>query len=861
MKLILKYTKPYVWGILLCVALLLAQAVCDLSMPNMMSNIVNVGIQQSGIEAEAPEAISGDGMDFLNYFMDDNDRNLIESGYIQVLPQSSEALRYEKTYPMANTIPLYIRTANTELELEGLKRAYGKAAYGAMEYLSDMRDRQIQGGGQYDSQYGTQDGDQYDSQYGAQDGDQYDSQYDTQDGAQNNLQDETRYDAQGNVITGSSPTSVQNNGQGLGNDSSQGGAAGEILDEGSDSNEELPVMQLDADFLYSLLPELELTPDLSSYIQSANSAEESMRDQVGVAFNKLFYQEIGIDISAMQSDYIWSVGMNMLALALLIVLISVMLGFFSSRIAAKISRSLRLDLFSKVQHFSNTEMDKFSTASLITRTTNDVQQVQMLITMGIRMMFYAPIMGIGGIIFALDKSVSLSWIIVLTVIVLIGLMLIVLGVALPRFKILQKLVDKLNLVSRESLSGMMVIRAFGNEEYDEKRFDSANKELSDTNLVIQKVMSLVMPGMSFVMNMSSLLIVWFGTNAIANANMQIGDMMAFIQYAMQVIVSFLMIAMMFVIVPRALVSANRIAEVLDTDVAIKDSDKPEKLETVKGEITFKNVYFKYPNAEENVLEDVSFTARPGETTAFIGSTGSGKSTLINLIPRFYDPTQGSIYLDGVDIKDIKQLDLRDNIGYVPQKGLLFSGTVASNLKYGKPDATEEDMHQAIEVAQAEEFIYGEGAKALIQKGSEGSETITEGDEAEGQAESSLWEEEPTGTDLPVSQGGTNVSGGQRQRLSIARAIIKKTPIYIFDDSFSALDFKTDAALRRALKKNTSNTTMLIVAQRVSTIMNAEQIVVLKNGRVVGTGTHKELLISCEEYREIAESQLQKEELA
>ena len=495
---------------------------------------------------------------------------------------------------------------------------------------------------------------------------------------------------------------------------------------------------------------------------------------------------------------------------------------------AGIGRDLRRDIFAKVTSYTNNEFDRFGTASLITRSTNDVQQIQGFATMGLRTMCYAPIIGIGGTIMALRKSSGMAWVIALAVVLILCLIATVGALLMPKFNLMQKLVDKLNLVSRENLSGMMVIRAFATQKFEEERFDKANRDLADVNLFGSRTMATMFPVMSLIMNGVSLLIVWVGGHQIAGAAMQVGDLMAFIQYTMQIIMSFLMISMMFVMVPRAAVSATRIAEVLESESSVRDDAKPRALQSpVQGIIGFHDVSFRYAGADENVLQHVTFTAQPGQTTAFIGSTGSGKSTLLNLIPRFYDVTGGSVTLDGVDIRKLPQKALRDVIGYVPQKGVLFTGDIASNLRYGGEEATDADLRDAAETAQATEFI----------------DTL------------------PDGFATEISQGGTNVSGGQRQRLAIARALVKKAPIYLFDDSFSALDFKTDAALRAALKQKTSGATVLIVAQRVSTIMHADQIVGLDEGRGAGIGTHKELLKTCTTYREIAQSQLSKEELA
>lgn len=732
-----RYLKPYLGLLLVGVALLFGQAMLELTLPNYMSDIVNVGLQQGGITQAAPEVIDSDAMAMMQIFMSEEDKALVNAAY-EPLSEREDAADLKETYPNAGDEDLALAAAPEN----GVNEAFNRAAYALVSMMEEL-----------------------------------------------------------------APA------------------------DSATQSEEQASGTLDAEAMVQLTAMLQngaLDEQLNEAIATAAVTPESMLDQTGVVLTKSFYTQLGADTDAIQTSYILKVGLRMAGLAILLTVCAISAGFCMARLGAGVGRDLRRDVFRKVSYFNNNEMDQFSGASLITRSTNDITQVQNFLSIGLRMMCFAPIMGIGGLIMGLSKCLNLAWVLALALIVMLGLILTLFAVAMPRFKKMQTLIDRLNLVSREELSGLMVVRAFSNQPFMQNRFEKANKDLTGNTLFVNRAMATMMPFMMLVMNGLSLLIVWFGGKQIAASNLQVGDMMAFIQYAMQVIMSFLFISMMFIMVPRASVSAERINEVLTCESTVADPAQPTEMNhPVKGVVEFKDVSFRYEGADANVLEHVSFTARPGETVAFIGATGSGKSTLVNLIPRFYDATEGSITVDGVDVRQLRQKDLRDAIGYVPQKGLLFSGTVATNLRYGRADASDELLKESADIAQATEFI----------------QTLE------------------NGMDTAISQGGTNVSGGQRQRLSIARALVKQAPIYIFDDTFSALDFKTDAKLRAALKGYTEKSTVFIVAQRVSTIMHADQILVLDEGRVVGKGTHEELLKNCETYREIAESQLSKEELA
>lgn len=599
-------------------------------------------------------------------------------------------------------------------------------------------------------------------------------------------------------------------------------------------SEDSSLSAVSSEEMQTLMMTMFASPDRSARLEALDSFMGyfgSMEDSISTAMTAVYieqeYEITGTDLESYQINYLVWKGIYMLLISAIAMVASIIVGFLASKVAAKTSMQLRNQVFKKVVGFSNAEMDRFSTASLITRSTNDIQQVQMVMIMLLRMVFYAPILGIGGVIKVIHTNVSMSWIIVTAVVMIIILLIVLFTVAMPKFKLMQVLLDKLNLVAREILTGIPVIRAFSTEKHEEARFDKANQELAKTQLFTNRVMTFMMPFMMFLMNAVSLGIIWFGAKGIDNGTMQVGEMMAFMTYAMQIIISFLMFSMISIILPRAGVSASRIEEVITTKTTIENKKEVISLEgKAKGEIQFSNVSFKYPNADNNVVEDIDFSAKPGQTTAIVGSTGCGKSTVVNLIPRFYDITQGSISIDGIDIRDMDLKELRQMLGYVPQNGVLFSGTIDSNIRYGKDDLTKEEVEEAAKIAQATDFI---SEKSLL-------------------------------FESPISQGGTNVSGGQKQRLSIARAIAKHPLIYIFDDSFSALDYKTDVAVRKALLEKITDSTVIIVAQRISTVLQAEQIIVLDEGRIVGKGTHKELLTSCEVYFQMAQSQLSEEEL-
>ena len=757
-----KYLKQSWVAIFTILILLALQATTELSLPTYTSNIVNVGIQQSGIENATIKAIRESEMNKLTTFMNDSDKEKVLDNYKLVNKDNlskEEFNNYKKEYPVIKKESLYVLSTKDKDTIDKLSDILSKP----MLIVYNM---------------------------------------------ENSSEDNKISDSMISKMTGQNNMSANM-------DKSQ---MAKFMDDNGD---------FDIFAYINAMPKEQKKEMLSQIDEQFVNLPDAMLGQGAIKFVKAEYKAMGVDIDSIQMNYIFVTGLKMIGITIISVICSITVGFIAARVAATLGKNLRAMTFKKVMNFSKKEISEFSTASLITRSTNDIQQIQQMMVMMLRMVFFAPFMAIGGIIKALSTNLSMSWIIGLGVVCVFGIVLVMFTVVMPKFKILQNLVDRLNLVTREILTGLGVIRAFSNEKFEEDRFDVANKDLTKVNMFVNRMMSCMMPAMMLIMNLISILIVWVGAKNIDLGNMQVGDMMAFIQYTMQIVMSFLMISMVSVMMPRAAVSANRIDEVLTTDISIKEIDKVEEFnDNKKGLVEFKNVSFQYPDADEKILHDISFTAKPGQTTAFIGSTGSGKSTLINLIPRFYDVTEGEIKVDGVNIKNASIHDLRERIGYVPQKGVLFSGTIDSNIKYGNKTASKEVVETASRVAQATEFI----------------------------------DSKPDRYETPIAQGGSNVSGGQKQRLSIARAIAKEPEIYIFDDSFSALDFKTDAKLRRALKEETGDATVLIVAQRISTILHAEQIVVLDQGKIVGIGNHKQLLKNCEVYKEIALSQLSKEEL-
>jgi len=740
LKKVLRYVKPYTLLVLAAVLFVFIQAMSELTLPDYMSKIVNVGIQQSGIENAVPEAISSSTMEKVLLFVPQDKKDDILNMYKLLTKSSDDYSSYLKKYPLLSKEDIYVLKKKDRDSIDRVNVQMGKAILAAFGI------------------------------------------------------EKMKKEAKGGII--------------------------------NFNGRQIPA-SIDLFAILKQLPQEQINQIQQEINKKFSSLGDSMIVQAAAVAIKDEYKKIGIDIGKMQNAYIIKMGLLMLLLTLVSAISTILVAFFAARVAAGVARDLRKDVFSKVESFSIEEFDKFSTASLITRTTNDIMQIQMLLVIGIRMIFFAPVMGFGGVIKALSKSVSMSWIIALAVIVLLGLIMILYAIAMPKFMIMQKLIDKLNLVARENLSGIMVVRAFNAQKFEEQRFDEANRDLTKVGLFVNRAMAVLFPSMLFIMNGTTLLIVWVGAHYIENSSMQVGDMLAFMQYAIQIIFSFLMLSMLFILVPRAAVSAGRIEEVLSTEPSIKNPEKPEKFrEDMKGMVEFKNVFFKYPGAEEYVLENINFKVMPGQTVGIIGRTGSGKSTLVNLIMRFYDATEGQVLVNGVDVRSVKVEDLRERIGYVPQKSWLFSGTIKSNLKIGNDFATDEDLRQAAEIAQALEFI----------------------------------EEKPQKFDTEIAQGGTNVSGGQKQRLSIARALVKNPDIYIFDESFSALDFRTELKLRRALKEKLKDKTVIIVSQRIATLIHADQIIVLEDGKIAGIGKHEELLKTCETYREIALSQLPEEEL-
>lgn len=762
MSKIAKNMLPYWKSVIIILALLVVQAMCDLALPSYTSDIIDVGIQNSGVEHVVPEKITEEEMQTAQFIMTDDEadvwKNLYKEkdGYYELKDLSEDKLNQADE---ELTVPLIMNYQMSTMEVDAFKKSIAAQMGMDAAQLADMSVEQI--------------------------------------GQMMHMELESfmqeKEDDDGNTKTV------------------------ECVDVRSVFSAMLQSGAMTKDQLFSMRDDMEDTIDAMG---------SSLVKSMGVAYAVSADKAAGVDINQVQKDYLWMSGLKMVGMALLMGVVTVLVGFFASRVGAGVGRDLRDKVFKRVVRFSNAEMDRFSTASLITRSTNDIQQIQMVSTMLLRIVAYAPILGIGGVLKVIKTGAGMGWVIALAIIVILGYVMVLVSAAMPKFKLMQKLVDNINLVSREILTGLSVIRAFGREKKEEERFDDANRSLTKTTLFTNRIMTFMMPGMMLIMNVLTVSIVWVGAHRIDSGDMQVGAMTAFITYAMMIVMSFLMLTMLSIMLPRAAVAAERIDEVVITESSIHDADQTEAVTERNGVICFEHVNFRYPGAEEDVLHDIDFIAEPGKTTAIIGSTGCGKSTLVNLIPRLYDVTGGKITLDGKDIRNIKMSDLREEIGFVPQKGVLFSGTIASNLRFGKEEATDEEIAKAARIAQATEFI----------------------------------ETKDDRYDSAIAQGGSNVSGGQKQRLAIARAIAKNPKIFVFDDSFSALDLKTDAALRKALGENVKDSTVIIVAQRISTILHAEQILVLDDGEVVGKGTHEELLKTCEVYQQIAKSQLSAREL-
>lgn len=762
MSRIFKNMLPYWKAVIIIIALLFVQAWCDLSLPAYTSDIIDVGIQNNGVEHVVPEKMTADEFDTAQFIMTDEETNTWKDIYekkddLYVLKELSNKELDDIDEEL--TLPLIMNYQMRAMEVDTFKEMIAKQMGQDAAAFADMSVEDI--------------------------------------GAMMHVElksfKQEKEDDDGNKVKV------------------------DCVDVRPIFANMLASGAMDKNQILSMRDTMEDTIDTMG---------SSLVKSMGIAYAVAADKDAGVNVDKIQKSYLLSAGLKMVGMALLMGLVTVLVGFFASRIGAGIGMTLRDGVFKRVVGFSNAEMDRFSTASLITRSTNDIQQIQMVSVMLLRMVAYAPILGIGGVIKVMQTGAGMGWIIVLAILVILGYVMVLMSVTMPKFKLMQKLVDNINLVSREILTGLSVIRAFGREKKEEERFDGANKELTKTMLFTNRVMTFMMPGMMMIMNVLTVGIVWVGAHKIDAGTMQVGAMTAFITYAMMIVMSFLMLTMMSIMLPRAAVAAERIDEVIHTESSIQDPKAPEELTVHDGVVRFEHVNFRYPGAEEDVLHDIDFVAEPGKTTAIIGSTGCGKSTLVNLIPRLYDVTGGQITLDGKDIRNITMADLREEIGFVPQKGVLFSGTIASNLRFGKDNASDEQIKKAAEIAQATEFIEAKDDKY----------------------------------DSSIAQGGSNVSGGQKQRLAIARAIAKDPKIFIFDDSFSALDLKTDAALRKALAENVKDSTVIIVAQRISTILHAEQILVLDDGRIVGKGTHEELLKNCSVYQEIAKSQLSASEL-